>query len=93
MYKYRTLTILVLFIAAASLSACSHSAYDADRGQSVRSMISNQTQNPLALQLPATGTEGQDGQKADAVLEAYRGSVGDADSVKQSDSATRVFNR
>jgi hypothetical protein len=55
MYKYRTLTILVLFIAAASLSACSHSAYDADRGQSVRSMISNQTQNPLALQLPAWG--------------------------------------
>ncbi len=93
MYKYRTLTILVLFIAAASLSACSRSAYDADRGQSVRSMISNQTQNPLALQLPPTETEGPDGQKADAVLEAYRGSVGDAESVKQSDSATRVFNR
>jgi hypothetical protein len=93
MYKYGTLTTLVLLVAAASLSACYSSAYDADRGQSVRSMISNQTQNPLALQLPATETEGQDGQKADAVLEAYRGSVGDADSVKQSDSATRVFNR
>ncbi len=93
MYKYRTLTTLVLFIAATSLSACYRSAYDADRGQSVRSMISNQTQNPLALQLPPTEAEGQDGQKAEAVLESYRGSIGDADSIKQSDPATILFNR
>jgi len=93
MYKYRTLTTLVLFIAATSLSACYRSAYDADRGQSVRSMISNQTQNPLALQLPPTEATGQDGQKAEAVLESYRGDIGDTDSVKQSDPATILFNR
>jgi hypothetical protein len=93
MYKYRTLTILVLFIAAANLSACSHSAYDADRGESVRNMISSQTHNPSALQLPSTEAKGQDGQKSEAVLEAYRGSIGDADSIKESDPAAVLMNR
>ena len=56
-------------------------------------MISNQTANPLALQLPPTEANGQDGQKAEAVLESYRGSIGDTDSIKQSDPATITFSR
>ncbi len=93
MYKCKTLTTLVLFIAAAGLSACYSSAYDADRGESVRSMISNQTLNPSALQSSPTEATGLDAQKADAVLEAYRGSVGDAKNIKSSDSVTIQFNR
>jgi type IV pilus biogenesis protein CpaD/CtpE len=93
MYKYKTLTTLVLFIAAAGLSACYSSAYDADRGESVRSMISNQTLNPSALETSPTETTGQDAQKADAVLEAYRGSVGDAKNIKARESTTIQFNR
>ncbi len=93
MYKYGTLTTLVLLVAAASLSACYSSAYDADRGESVRNMISSQTYNPSALQLPSTEAKGQDGQKSEAVLEAYRGTIGDADSIKESDPATVLMDR
>ena len=95
MYKYRTLTTLVLLFAAAGLSACAsdRSAYDPDYGQSVRTMISRQTHDPLALLGgPSTSTD-QDGQKAEAVLEAYRGQIGNADSIKQSDPATIGFDR
>ncbi len=88
MYKYGTQTTLVLLIAAASLSACYSSAYDADRGESVRNMISSQTHNPSALQLPPAEAKGQDGQKSEAVLEAYRGSIGDTESVKESNQTS-----
>jgi hypothetical protein len=51
------------------------------------------SQNPSALQLPPTEATGQDAQKAGAVLKAYRGSVGDAKSIKSGDAVTIQFNR
>ncbi len=93
MYEYRTLIALISLITAASLSACvsERSAYDHDRGHSVRNMIASQTHDPLALVPPPPAAKGLDGQKGDAVLEAYRGNVGDPSNVGKGDTVTAGF--
>jgi len=88
-----TLKTPLLYIFAISLqllSGCTQWNSDptrlqADYGQSVRAMVSNQIYNPCKSQAPAAlAPDGMEANKADRLLNGYRTDIGKVDNVNHS---------